>query len=187
MIAVAGAAHAVEPASARRSTTPPDVKKAVALVEPTRDSTVHGTVTFERTDTGVRVVADLSGLPPGSTHGFHIHEFGDCTGPDATTAGDHFAPEGHPHGSPWAPPRHAGDLGNVTADGSGRAHLDLTVDNFTVSSGRSMILGRSVIVHAQPDDFTTQPSGAAGPRLACGVIGAAPPGNDPNATAGTRR
>src|SRR5947208_2742068 len=93
LLALAGTAHAAEPASARRSTTPPDVKKAVALVEPTRDSAVHGTVTFERTDAGVHIVADLSGLPPGSTHGFHIHEFGDCSGPDATSAGEHFAPE----------------------------------------------------------------------------------------------
>jgi len=99
------------------------------VLVPTRGNGVQGIVTFTRTDTGVHVVADLAGLPPASIHAFHVHEFGDCSGPDATTAGEHFAPEGHPHGGPSTLPRHAGDLGNVTSDDEGRARLELTVNN----------------------------------------------------------
>ncbi len=151
----------------------PDADRAVAVLHGTEGNPdVHGTVTFTSTDEGVRVVAEVHGLNPNGKHGFHIHEWGDCTAPDATSAGGHYNPEGHPHGLPPQTPRHAGDLGNLQADEDGNAHYDLTVDNITIAGRRNPIIGRSVIVHAGEDDGS-QPLGDAGPRIACGVIGIA--------------
>jgi Cu-Zn family superoxide dismutase len=144
---------------------------AVAELNPTAGNQVRGTVTFFQTGDRVTVVADVQGLPPNSTHGFHIHEFGDCSAPDATSAGGHFNPGGHPHAGPGTPTRHAGDLGNVEASGTGRAYKRMVVDNITLGSGPNNIIGRSVIVHAKRDDLTSQPSGDAGARVACGIIG----------------
>ena len=115
---------------------------------------------------------DISGLAPGETRGFHVHDVGDCSAPDASSAGGHFNPGGHEHGAMDHPMSHAGDLGNITADASGRAQglvTDLT--KITLQPGAAIgILGRSVIVHAKVDDLTTQPTGNAGARVACGVI-----------------
>jgi Cu-Zn family superoxide dismutase len=122
---------------------------------------------------GIRVVANVQGLGAG-LHGFHVHEFGDCSAPDGTSAGGHFNPEGQPHGGPADAQRHVGDLGNLTADDAGAAETN-QVDSFLAMSGTHSILGRGVIVHAGEDDLTSQPTGAAGPRLACGVIGIAAP------------
>ncbi|MGH9338297.1 MAG: superoxide dismutase family protein [Acidobacteriota bacterium] len=142
---------------------------AVANLAPASGSNVQGTVTFHQTNGQVQVVADVTGLTPG-THGFHVHEIGDCSAPDATSAGDHFAPEGNPHGAPDAAQHHAGDLGNIEVDESGNAHLEMTVDYISLGQGPNSILGRAVLVHADPDDLTSQPSGNAGARVACGVI-----------------
>lgn len=141
---------------------------AIAQLEPTEGNTARGTVEFTPTDEGVRVVANVSGLAPGE-HGFHIHEFGDCSAPDAESAGGHYAPYGNPHGAPTDSVRHMGDLGNITvgADSSGQL---VWVDPMIEMTGVNSIIGKSVIVHQNPDDFTTQPTGGAGPRLACGVI-----------------
>ncbi len=145
--------------------------RAVAQLQPTKDSKVSGTVTFTKAEAGVKVSARLTGLAPGM-HGFHIHEFGDCSAPDGASAGGHFNPSGEPHAAPSEAHRHAGDLGNVEAKGDGSADLDY-VDAAASLEGPSSILGRGVIVHANPDDFKTQPTGNAGGRVACGVIGAA--------------
>ena len=145
-------------------------EKAVAVLHAASGSKVTGTVTFTKTDEGVRVVADVEGLAPGE-HGFHIHEFGDCSAPDATSAGGHYNPAKHPHAGPDAEMRHEGDLGNMTADATGKAHYE-RVDKELKLSGEHSILGRSVIVHEKMDDFKTQPTGNAGARVACGVIGA---------------
>jgi len=153
-----------------------DVTRAVAHLRPTAGNDVRGTVTFSGTEAGVTVVADITGLEPGSTHGFHIHEFGDMTSSDGTAAGGHYAPEGHQHGLPPQTPRHAGDLGNLEADQEGRARLERTVTNITVAGLENPIVGRAVIVHARPDDGS-QPTGDAGPRLAQGVIGIAEAGD----------
>jgi Cu-Zn family superoxide dismutase len=144
--------------------------RAVAKLLPTEGSQVSGTVTFLGRNGEVEVTADLEGLKPGR-HGFHIHEHGDCSAADATSAGGHFNPAGAPHGAPADPAerRHVGDLGNVEADADGRAHLEM-VDTVIALEGENGIVGKAVIVHAQPDDLTTQPTGNAGPRLACGVI-----------------
>ncbi|MFL6540069.1 MAG: superoxide dismutase family protein [Chthoniobacterales bacterium] len=146
-------------------------QKAIAVLSPASDSNVKGTVTFTMSGDAVKVVADLTGLTPGK-HGFHIHEFGDCSDPKAASAGGHFNPGGHQHGAPDASDRHAGDLGNIEADASGKAHLEIT-DKVMKLSGDTSIIGHAVIVHEKADDLKTQPTGDAGGRLACGVIGVA--------------
>jgi Cu-Zn family superoxide dismutase len=111
----------------------------------------------------------VTGLAPGS-HGFHIHEKGDCSAPDGTSAGGHFNPLGKPHAHPTVADRHAGDLPMLEADASGNATLTATIDLVTIGSGATDIVGRGVIVHKDPDDWKTQPTGNSGARVACGVI-----------------
>jgi Cu-Zn family superoxide dismutase len=147
------------------------VTKAVATLSPTQGSSVKGTATFAAADKGVKVTVHVTGLTPGK-HGFHIHEFGDCSAPDAASAGGHFNPTGDPHAAPTEAKRHVGDLGNIEADKDGTAHLEY-VDAHASFDGASSILGHGVIVHANPDDLKTQPTGNAGGRVACGVIGVA--------------
>ncbi len=147
------------------------VTKAIAVLQPTKGTSVKGTVTFEAVEDGIHVVADVTGLTPGK-HGFHIHEFGDCSAPDASSAGGHFNPDVTAHGPPDEKPRHAGDMGNLVADKDGHATLDY-VDHVMVFSGEKSILGHAVIVHEKEDDLKSQPTGNAGARVACGVIGVA--------------
>ena len=147
--------------------------KAIAVLASTNGSNVEGTVTFTKAGDEMKVVADMTGLTPGK-HGFHIHEFGDCSSPDGKAAGGHFNPTNHPHGGHDATHRHAGDLGNIEADSSGKAHLELT-DKMMTMSGENSIIGHGVIVHEKADDLKTQPTGDAGGRVACGVIGVAKP------------
>lgn len=147
------------------------ILKAIAVLHPTKGSTVSGIVRFEVVEHGIRVLADLAGLAPGK-HGFHIHEFGDCSSDDGSSAGGHFNPAGMPHSMPSSEKRHAGDLGNIEADASGNAHLDY-IDTVISFSGPNSIIGRGVIVHEKEDDLKTQPTGNAGARLACGVVGIA--------------
>ena len=146
--------------------------KAVAVLNSASGSKVTGTVTFTQTGDSVQVVADITGLTPGK-HAFHIHEFGDCSAPDAASAGTHFNPTHKPHGAPDAVERHVGDMGNLEADASGKAHLELK-SNVLKLSGETSILGRSVIVHEKVDDWS-QPVGNAGGRVACGIVGVAKP------------
>ncbi len=145
--------------------------KAVAWLRPTAGNQAEGTVTFIKVEAGVKVSLAIKGLTPGK-HGFHVHEFGDCSAPDATSAGSHFNPGGDPHAGPQDVARHAGDMGNLEADASGAGKLEY-VDTRMGFEGANSILGRGVIVHANADDLKTQPTGNAGGRLACGVIGAA--------------
>ena len=149
-----------------------ETKKAIAVLHSSSGSQVMGTVTFTQMGDTVQVIADVTGLTPGK-HGFHIHEFGDCSAADASSAGGHFNPMKKPHGAPDAPERHAGDMGNLEADSTGKAHLELK-DNMLKLSGENSILGHGVIVHEKVDDWS-QPVGNAGGRLACGVIGIAKP------------
>src|SRR5882762_7507757 len=118
--------------------------KAIAVLHSASGSKVTGTVTFTKTGDTVQVVADITGLTPGK-HGFHIHEFGDCSAPDASSAGGHFNPMHKPHGSPDSAERHEGDMGNLEADSTGKAHLELK-DNMLKFSGENSILGHAVIV-----------------------------------------
>lgn len=136
-----------------------------ATLNPTEGNEVEGTVTFTNTSNGVRVEGDLSGLSAGK-HGFHIHENGDCSAPDASSAGGHFNPNNNDHGARTDSVRHMGDLGNIEAGSEGNATFSFT-DSVLVMD---KIMGRAVVVHGGQDDFTSQPSGAAGSRMACGVI-----------------
>ncbi len=145
------------------------VGKAVAVLNPLGASGVKGTVTFTAVAGGVRVSAKVSGLTPG-VHGFHVHEFGDCSAADGSSAGGHFNPAGAPHAGPAEAHRHAGDMGNLTAGPDGTAALEY-VDGQAALEGTNSVLGRGVIVHANPDDLKTQPTGNAGGRIACGVVG----------------
>lgn len=144
------------------------VQEALAEIHPASGSQVEGRVLFRQEADGVRVIAELKGLKPG-LHGFHIHEKGDCTAADASSAGGHFNPAKEPHSSPEDPHRHVGDLGNIEADAQGIAKYE-RVNNLLKLSGPETIVGRAVIVHADPDDFKTQPTGNAGGRIGCGVI-----------------
>lgn len=151
------------------------VTDAVAVLAPTQGQQARGTVRFRRQGDSVFVTGAVSGLAPNAKHGFHVHEFGDCSAPDGTSAGGHFAPEAHPHGTPDPTKHHAGDLGNIQADASGQARIDLKVPGLGLAAGNRAIVGRGLIVHAGPDDLTTQPTGNAGARIACGVVGIAKP------------
>jgi Cu-Zn family superoxide dismutase len=148
-----------------------DITKAVAVLHPTEGNAVHGTVRFEHTADGVQLTANVTGLAVGQ-HGFHIHELGDCSAPDGTSAGGHFNPEDMPHGGPLVTERHVGDMGNLGADSTGSAYYQRT-DRLLALNGPHSIIGRAVIVHAEADDMRSQPTGAAGSRVACGVIGIA--------------
>ncbi len=167
-ILVVASMMAVAIVSAQAETT-----KAVAVLSPTKGSSVAGEVTFTKVDGGVKIVADVTGLTPG-LHGFHIHEFGDCSAPDGASAGGHFNPHHMQHGGPDAAVRHAGDFGNLEADASGKAHYE-RVDTMISLDGAESIIGHGVIVHAKEDDLKTQPTGNAGARVACGAIGVAKP------------
>ena len=149
--------------------------QAVAVLHPTAGQQCHGVVLFTQDGDSVKVVAELEGLNPNQKHAFHIHQFGDCSSPDGMSAGGHYNPEGHQHGLPSTESRHAGDLGNVEADGQGKAHYEITVNNISIAGPKNPIVGRAVIVHAKPDDGG-QPVGNAGARIGCGVIGVANPG-----------
>lgn len=150
-----------------------DLKQGVTFAEatlaPKSGSKVAGTVVFSRVKNGVQVLASITGGTPGK-HGIHIHEKGDCSAADASSAGGHFNPTGAPHAGVTAQARHVGDLGNITvkADGVGLLNLDIpAVSGFT---SWDSIIGKAVVVHAKVDDEKSQPAGAAGDRIACGVI-----------------
>lgn len=145
---------------------------ALARLKPTAGNAAAGEVTFTpEAGVGVRIRARVEALGPG-LHGFHIHERGDCSAADASSAGGHYNPHDTPHGSPLgaAGTRHVGDLGNLTADSSTGEAVYERVDPLLTLTGPHTIVGRSVIVHAGEDDLTTQPTGGAGARIACGVI-----------------
>lgn len=143
--------------------------RAVASLEPTKGSNARGTVTFVQRGDRVRVTAQLSGLRPSAEHGFHIHEKGDCSSGDGMSAGGHFNPGGKPHG-PQGAPHHAGDMPSVRSDAYGNASAGFDLAEVAIGSGAADILGKGLIVHRDPDDYKTQPTGNAGPRLACAVI-----------------
>jgi Cu-Zn family superoxide dismutase len=169
LIIGAAAATGLGPLAARIATADMHEPSAVAVLHPTEGNQVNGKVTFTKTSKGVKVVADIQGLEPGK-HGFHIHEFGDCTAADATSAGGHYNPTDQPHAAPTDNKRHVGDLGNIEAKSNGSAHLE-TVDKVLSLKGSHSIIGRAVVVHAGEDDLKSQPTGDAGGRLACGVVG----------------
>ena len=141
------------------------------MLHPTAGNKVSGTVTFTPVADGVQVHAELMGLTPGK-HGFHVHEFGDCSAADGKfRRRDILIPPINrmPRQMPAA--RHEGDMGNVEADASGNAKLDYVDHQISLANDAKSAIGRAVVVHAKPDDLKTQPSGDSGARIACGVIG----------------
>lgn len=159
---------------------------ARAALNPVGDSGVSGTLAFTVDNGAVRVTGSFTGLKPGATHAFHIHEFGNCTAADASSAGGHFNPAAAAHGNREAGgEHHAGDIPNQVAGADGVAAVDQRLEGLQIGGGGELdIIGRGVIVHADADDYTTQPTGNAGGRIACGVIeadNAAPTSADPAA------
>ena len=152
------------------------VDEAIAVIVPTTGSAVSGKIHFVSVPGGVHVVGEVRGLVPNSEHGFHIHEFGDVSSADGKSAGGHYNPEGHPHADVRVQPHHAGDLGNLKADGAGVGKVDLVVKGISIAGHMNPIIGRGVVVHAKPDDLKTQPTGDAGGRIGVGVIGVAKSG-----------
>ena len=141
---------------------------ASAGLAPTKGNKTVGEVTFEQVGAKLRVTAQVINLKPNQEHGFHIHEVGDCSSGDGMSAKGHFNPYGKPHGQ--GAERHAGDMPNLKADANGRVRMTAELDVATATPGPASIIGRAVIVHADADDYKTQPTGNAGARLACGVI-----------------
>src|SRR5882672_8239709 len=151
---------------ARGADTPAHAK---TTIEARSGSTVTGTATFTELPNGVHVVVDIENATPGA-HGLHIHEKGDCSAPDAMSAGAHFNPAGNPHAGPRDKTRHNGDFGNIEIGPDGKGRLELVDDLLTVKPGPTSVVGKSIIFHEQTDDLKTQPAGNSGARLGCGVI-----------------
>lgn len=171
LVLAAGCASEKRPAeTAEPAATPPPVPEGGTIIEiaPRSESKLSGTARFEPVDDGLRVVVRVVDAPPGD-HGVHIHEVGNCTAPDASSAGEHYNPDSHEHGRPPAT-RHLGDFGNLTVADDGTGTLEIVVPGASLDADSShSFLGRAIIVHAQPDDGS-QPSGNSGARIGCGVI-----------------
>ena len=148
----------------------PTGPRATAQLQSTTANTATGSVTFVQTGNKVVVSGLMSGLKPNAEHGFHLHEKGDCSSGDGMSTGGHFNPDGQPHGKHAGMAHHAGDLPSLRADASGAAKFSFESTRISVGSGAANILGRGLIVHRDPDDYTTQPTGNSGPRLACAVV-----------------
>jgi Cu-Zn family superoxide dismutase len=150
----------------------PPVPIAVAELRPTQGSNASGTATFVERSGKLIVDGRFKGLTPGQ-HGIHIHEKGDCSAPDAMSAGGHYNPTAEPHGAPDSARHHGGDFGNLTADANGDATLNATFDSGRIGIGKlaaNTIAGKALVIHADPDDLNSQPAGNSGKRVACGVI-----------------
>jgi len=151
-----------------------DKPSAVAELTPTQGNSAKGTVVFTQKGDTVEAEANISGLTPDGTHGFHIHENGDCSAPDASSAGGHFDPTASPHGGPSGEVRHGGDMGNLKADAAGNARGKVKVAGISIDHGPDRILGRAIVIHASADDLKSQPAGNSGARIACGIINPTP-------------
>lgn len=145
-------------------------KVLIAVLQPTKGNVANGVATFTQTPDGVEIRARIDGLRSNAKHAIHIHEFGDVSAEDGTSAGGHFNPDGHEHGLPGQVMRHAGDLGNLLANQNGVADFEYTAKGIRTTGGSHAILGRTLVIHAGVDDGG-QPTGNAGPRIATGVIG----------------
>ena len=143
---------------------------ATASLQPTTGNATSGTVKFAQSGDRVTVSGEVRGLKPNAEHGFHIHEKGDCSSGDGMSAGGHFNPEGKPHGQHGQAAHHAGDLPSLKANACGVASFSFQSSAIRVGGGGADVIGKGLIVHRDPDDYRTQPTGNAGPRLACAVI-----------------
>ncbi len=151
--------------------TLPAGPKASAELMSKSNSNVRGDIHFVQLMKGVQVSGTVSGLKPNQEHGFHVHEKGDCSSADGMSTGGHFNPEAKKHGNhDHSAEHHAGDMPNLKADASGVATFKVVLHGLTLDAGATAVKGRAVIVHANPDDYTSQPVGNAGGRIACGLI-----------------
>lgn len=139
-------------------------------VQPLGKAKVKGELVLQQDGRWLHISGSISGLVPGQAHGFHLHEFGDCSAPDGMSAGGHYNPDGHKHGALDSQKRHFGDFGNIEADADGVSHVDLRIP-LAQRQGLDMTYGRAVVVHAHLDDLATDPAGNAGPRIGCGIVG----------------
>ena|GEM_PF-130745 len=148
---------------------PDTLSRAEARVRGYSDTTIHGIVKFSEDGDSVLIEAEINGLEPGKPYGIHVHQFGDCSAPEAS--GEHFDPS-EPHGNPFDSlgTHHRGDLPNLVAGDDSIGRFEFRTQAMVLDSGTNSALGRSVVVHADPDDFETQPSGGSGDRIACGII-----------------
>lgn len=154
----------------KEETPPTPPPTAAATLESRSSSTTTGTATFTDENGKVTLKLEVAGATPGQ-HGAHIHAVGDCSAPDATSAGGHWNPATHNHGSPEGGEQHLGDLGNITVGQDGKGTLTISMAGWKLGdSSTSDVVGKAVVIHANPDDFTTQPTGNSGGRVACGVI-----------------
>jgi Cu-Zn family superoxide dismutase len=161
---------ATEAATAPSPAGPP-VINASAQIAPAPGQSVTGTLSLTDDGSGVRISGSLQGLPPNGEFGFHIHENGDCSAPDFSSAGAHFNVDNAPHGNPQGGTRHAGDMLNAKSDAQGVANVDVTLTTVSLAPDQpNGVRGRAIVVHEKADDYTTQPSGNSGARVACGVI-----------------
>ena len=158
------------PTAASPGVAMPPVDAGTVALAPASASLVSGRLQLQAMGGGVHLSGDIGGFRPGTVHGLHVHETGNCSAADASSAGPHFNPAGRAHGGPQGA-HHAGDLPNITAGADGVAHVNVHVDGLTLGGAASTnILGRALVVHAQPDDYASQPAGNSGARIACGVI-----------------
>lgn len=148
----------------------PSGPRATAQLQPTTGNATSGSVSFVQKGNKVLVSGEIRGLKPNAEHGFHVHEKGDCSSGDGMSAGGHFNPTGAPHGAHGVGMHHTGDLPSLKADAGGIARFNFESGSLAVGSGVTDIVGKGLIVHRDPDDYKTQPTGNAGPRLACAII-----------------
>ncbi len=163
-------ALAVTALTAGCSTFEQEGPRAVAKLDAPKGGTVWGSVSFMENGGVVTVRADVRGLRSNGEFGFHVHEKGDCSAPDFMSAGGHFNPGGKAHAHFGKAERHAGDLRSLRADSEGNATYVFETSLLTVKPGPNSVVGKAVVIHANADDYTSQPAGNSGPRIACGLI-----------------
>lgn len=168
----AEAVPAEKPAPAAAAAPPPEPRMLQVKIEPKSGSKLNGSAMLMEVEGGVKVTLSVEGVAPGGDHGAHVHEKGDCSAPDGKSAGGHFNPGGHDHALPATAKRHLGDLGNLTIGKDGKGSLEITIPGANLKAGDpNSFAGKAIIVHAKKDDGG-QPTGNAGDRIGCGVIGA---------------
>ncbi len=146
-------------------------QSAIVNLAPASGTLVSGRLTITAMNDGVHMAGEIGGLGGGATHAIHIHERGDCSAADASSAGGHFNPNGATHGRTGSAMHHIGDMDNLVANAAGVARVDIHLPGVMLGGGGpDDIVNRAVVVHAGADDYTSQPSGNSGARVACGVI-----------------
>ena len=171
LLAACAAAPQRQATPAAPAATTSQAREALVNLAPASGSLVSGRLVLVPMGDGLHLRGEIGGLTPGSRHGFHIHEKGDCSAADASSAGGHFNPTGQPHGRAGQGAHHAGDADNLVADAKGVARVDAHLGGLSLGNGAANdVAGRAVIVHAAADDYSSQPAGNAGARVACGVI-----------------